>query len=123
MSPSVKAVMPYNLKPTPDPSPSAENAPASLSVDRRVVKPGGAVMVSGTKLPPNAEVSIYSGSNGREMNYVTTVHTDAEGTFSQSVPAKGASDLGGVIFKATVSDTGEELQSPRVGVDKIKPEK
>lgn len=93
----------------------------SLAVDRRTVKPGGEVVVSAVGLPANTAVSLYRGANGAELKFVKTVITDARGSFSEAVTVNGSADIGGVIFRATIDATGKQLQSPRVGVDKIKP--
>lgn len=116
---AANAQAPYNLTPSQKPALSSGAAPDLLSVDRLAVNPGGRVTVSGSKLPPNRDVTIYRGTNGRDMEAVRTVRTDSEGNFSQSVRVRKSSDLGGVIFKATVDESGKSLQSPRVGVHGI----
>ncbi|MEX0644642.1 MAG: LysM domain-containing protein [Parvularculaceae bacterium] len=113
------AQAPYRLTPSKKPGLSSEAAPNLLKVDRLAVNPGGRVTVSGSSLPPNRDVTIYRGTNGRDMEAVSTVRTDSEGNFSQSVRVRKSSDLGGVIFKATVDENGKSLQSPRVGVHGI----
>jgi hypothetical protein len=112
------AQAPYNMTPSRKPDLSSSVRPNLLRVDRLAVSPGSRVTVSGSNLPPNREVTIYRGSNGRDMEAVRTVRTDSEGNFSQSVRVRKSSDLGGVIFKATDED-GRSLQSPRVGVHGI----
>lgn len=119
VSPSVTNVMPYSYKPATPAAPGGGQAPSELGVDRRVVAPGGKVVVSGENLPPNSEISLYRGANGREMQYVGSVRTDAKGAFSNPIRVEQNADLGGVIFKATVDKTGQALQSPRVGVDTL----
>jgi LysM repeat protein len=93
----------------------------SLAVDRRTVSPGGEVMLSAVGLPANTAVSLYRGANGADLEFIKTVVTDAQGSFSEPMTVKGSSDIGGVIFRATIDATGKQLQSPRVGVDKINP--
>ncbi len=118
-SAAATAQAPYNLTPSQKPSLSSGATPNLLKVDRLAVNPGGRVTVSGANLPPNQEITIYRGTNGRDMEAVRSVRTDSSGSFSQSVRVKKSSDLGGVIFKATVGEGGNSLQSPRVGVHGI----
>jgi LysM repeat protein len=110
------AQMPYRLTPPGTPSDVAPNRPSLLTVDRVTAKPGEQVTVSASGLRPNAEVSLYRGPNGKSLEFVKTVETDASGSFSTAVPA-GADNLGGVIFKATSGD--DKLLSPRVGVNAL----
>ncbi|MGE0410170.1 MAG: LysM domain-containing protein [Amphiplicatus sp.] len=118
---AVASVMPYNLQPTRKPRGLQSDAPGLLTVDRKTVAPGGKVTVSAVGLPANREVTIYSGSNGRDLEAVKTARTDSSGAFSEPVRVGGWADLGGVIFKAEI-DGGASLQSPRVGVDLIEPD-
>jgi LysM repeat protein len=112
----VTGVMPYVMTPAQQ---AAENeAPRSLlRINRRTVEPGGDVTVSGENLPKNAEVSLYGGPNGSQLQYLKTVRTDENGAFSETVTVTDAANTGGVIFEATVEGEAEErFQSPRVGV-------
>ncbi|HXI86154.1 MAG TPA: LysM domain-containing protein, partial [Parvularculaceae bacterium] len=120
VSRSVTAVMPYNFRREIPNGGAGAGVSSLLTVDRQSVSPGGKVVVSGAKLPPNSEVSLYRGANGRQMVYVGSVKTDEKGAFSEPVRVKRESNLGGVIFKATVDKSGQSLQSPRVGVNQLK---
>lgn len=120
-SAEVTAVMPYAGAVGHVSGDGAVPKSLSLAVDRRTVKPGGEVVVSAVGLPANTAVSLYRGANGAELKFVKTVITDAQGNFSEPVTVNGGADIGGVIFRATIDATGKQLQSPRVGVDKIKP--
>jgi LysM repeat protein len=117
VSPEVESLMPYKLTPAQEAAQAKVSAPPLLTVDRQSVNPGESVTVSAVGLPPYADVEIYRGPNGRKLEHVTTVRTDAEGRISESIRVKKSSDLGGVIFKATVA--GQDYQSPRVGVNKL----
>jgi LysM repeat protein len=109
----VTGIMPYQL--TPAQKAAEKNAPRGLlTISARTVNPGEQVYVSGRDLPKNADVNIYSGTNGRDLKLVRTVRTDSNGEFEEPF---GVSDVaGGVIFQATVDGSDERLQSPRVGV-------
>ena len=113
---------PYSLTPAQEPDQPYINKAPLLTVDRRTVKAGGSVIVSAVDLPPNAAISIYQGPNGSDLDFVTTIFTDSQGRFSTPVTVRGVSSAGGVIFRATIDKTGDQLQSPRVGIDTIKPE-
>jgi len=115
----VTAVMPYASRPLHSTADEAVPKSLRLAVDRKTVKPGGDVVVSAAGLPANAAVSLYRGANGADLEFVKTVVTDSEGRFSEPVTVAGSSDIGGVIFRATIDASGKQLQSPRVGVDKI----
>lgn len=116
----VTAMMPYASSPAHAAPEQPVAKSLALAVDRTIVKPGGSVTLSAVGLPANKTVSIYRGAHGGALQYVMTVKTDAKGGFSESVAVTG-SDPGGVIFRAMIDETGEQLQSPRVGIDKIKP--
>lgn len=112
----VTGIMPYVMTPAQRAAESA--APRSLlRINRSTVEPGGEVTVSGVDLPKNAEVSLYGGANGSQLKYLTTVRTDDNGSFSETVTITSEANTGGVIFEATVEgDADERYQSPRVGV-------
>lgn len=120
MDKALTEVMPYAAKPAHVDHEPAVPKSLLLTVDRRTVKPGGKVVVSAVGLPANTSISLYSGANGAELDFVKTVTTDSHGTFSEPVTVKGSSNIGGVIFRAIIDSSGKQLQSPRVGVDKIK---
>lgn len=111
-------IMPYVM--TPAQRAAESEAPRSLlRINRRTVEPGGDVTVSGKNLPKNAEVSLYGGPNGSQMQFLKTVRTDENGEFSEQVKVTPEANVGGVIFEATVvGDSEERYQSPRVGVAK-----
>ena len=113
---------PYALTPAQAPNNPVIDKSPLLVVDRRTVNAGGVVTVSAYDLPANTTVTLFQGPNGSDLDYVTTVTTDSEGRFSTPVTVRGVSNAGGVIFRATVDDKGAQLQSPRVSIDKIKPE-
>ena len=111
-------LMPYQMTPAQKAAEKGASL-SSLIVDRDSVDPGADVIVSASGLPAYTDVSIYRGANGRDMRYVKTVRTDGAGNFSEPVRVRRSTDLGGVIFRATVDKTGEKLQSPRVAVNSL----
>lgn len=115
----VTNVMPYASTPTHAVPEDAVSKSLLLTVDRTLAKPGELVTVSAVGLPANSSISLYAGPNGGDLRFIKSVTTDSSGAFSEPLPIYGG--LGGVIFRATVDSTGKQLQSPRVGVDKIKP--
>lgn len=119
VSPQVESLMPYQLTPAQEAAQRRVQTRPLLTVDRRLVEPGDDVTVSAVGLPPYADVSIYRGANGRQMEFVRTVKTDGEGRISEPVRVKRRSNPGGVIFKARVEGSNQDYQSPRVGVNKI----
>lgn len=110
-------LMPYQMTPAQKAAEAASGIAPRLSVDRDVIDRGDSVFVSAGGLPANSTVSLYRGANGREMRFVKTVRTDASGNFNEEVRVRRGADLGGVIFRAVVDETGERLQSQRVGVN------
>ncbi|NWG72185.1 MAG: LysM peptidoglycan-binding domain-containing protein [Parvularculaceae bacterium] len=107
----VTTVMPYQM--TPAQEAAEKQAPRKLlMINKRVVGAGEQVTVTGEGLPADREVSIYRGPNGNEMQFVGTVRTDSNGTFSEDFEVTGDNG-GGIIFQAAV-EGGTRLQSPRV---------
>jgi hypothetical protein len=103
--------MPYQM--TPAQEAAEKQAPRKLlMINKRVVGAGEQVTVTGEGLPADREVSIYRGPNGNEMQFVGTVRTDSNGTFSEDFEVTGDNG-GGIIFQAAV-EGGTRLQSPRV---------
>lgn len=100
-------VMPYQM--TPGQQAAEQEGPRTLlMITSRV---GDEVELTGERLGANREVSIYRGANGTKMEYVGTVTTKSDGSFTESFEVP--SDTGGVIFQATV-DGEKRAQSPRV---------
>ena len=73
-----------------------------------------------TGVPEGALVTFYRGKNTGDMSGAETVRagSDQTATATFKTPRK-QSDMGGYIYKATRTDTGETYYSERVGVLKL----
>jgi|GEM_PF-6972228 len=91
-----------------------------LEISRTAVKPGAEVSLAARGLPALTAISVYRGPNRREMELVGEFVTNEAGELYADARVKKSSNLGGVIFAASVGD--DYLYSPRVNVVKLKNE-
>lgn len=118
-SDEVSRLMPYRAGPRPQGGAHAPSVQGALDVNRDVIRPGGSVVLSAGALPPNAAVTISAGANRANLTEVAKTRTDAEGNLNARIEAP-TGDAGGVVFRAQVDQTGQTLDSERVGVVTLK---
>jgi len=115
----IEKLMPYRQRPVNAVSARGRGIDSTLRVSETIVRPNGVVWVSAEGLPPNSDVTLYTGPNGGDLREGETVRTGPDGTLNARVRVGRGGNAGGVVVTARVDRTGEIMVSDRIGVLRI----